>query len=112
MFFALDLFFISVALDFHPGHKIASRQMQLGGGGGMVSFCVKGEDESNAVSVAANCKIFKRATSLGGTESLIEHRRSIEPEWSTTPATLLRLSVGLEHTPDLIKDLENSLNSL
>ena len=82
-----------------------------GGGeeyGGMLSFQVRGGREA-AVRVAAAMKVFKRATSLGGTESLIEHRSSIEPPDSPTPDNLLRASVGLEHSDDLLDDLEQAL---
>ena len=82
-----------------------------GGGeeyGGMLSFQVRGGREA-AVRVAAAMKVFKRATSLGGTESLIEHRSSIEPPDSPTPDNLLRASVGLEHSEDLLDDLEQAL---
>jgi cystathionine gamma-synthase len=74
----------------------------------MLSFQVRGGREA-AVRVAAAMKVFKRATSLGGTESLIEHRSSIEPPDSPTPDNLLRASVGLEHSEDLLDDLEQAL---
>ena len=76
--------------------------------GGMVSFQVQGGKEA-AVKVASSMKIFKRATSLGGTESLVEHRRSVEDDASVTPENLLRLSVGLESEEDLLNDLESAL---
>jgi cystathionine gamma-synthase len=79
-----------------------------GGFGGMLSLRVKG-GESAAVAAAAQVKVWKRATSLGGVESLIEHRASVEGPDSPCPPDLLRLSVGVESTDDLIGDLENAL---
>ncbi|HEY9635621.1 MAG TPA: PLP-dependent transferase [Coleofasciculaceae cyanobacterium] len=93
-------------LKHHPGHEIAASQMQLFGG--MLSFQVKGGQEM-AFAVAAKVKIFTRATSLGGVESLIEHRASIEGKATKTPENLLRVSVGLEHPGDLIEDLAQAL---
>ena len=90
----------------HPGHDVAARQMD--GFGGMVSFQVAGGRE-DAMRVAANARLFTRATSLGGTESLIEHRASIEGPRSRTPQNLLRASIGLEHPDDLIEDLAQAL---
>lgn len=89
------------------GHAVAARQMQ-GGFGGMLSVCVQG-GEAAAVATAANVRLWKRATSLGGTESLIEHRASIEGVGTPAPPDLLRLSVGLEHVDDLVADLEQAL---
>jgi cystathionine gamma-synthase len=89
------------------GHAVARSQMQ-GGFGGMLSIRVRG-GEAAAISTAANVKLWKRATSLGGTESLIEHRASIEGAGTPAPVDLLRLSVGLEHVDDLIADLEAAL---
>ena len=91
----------------HPGHEIARRQMH-GGFGGMLSMRVKGGAEG-ALNVANQCKVITRATSLGGVESLIEHRYSIEGKKSPIPKDLLRLSVGLEAVKDLIADLEQAL---
>jgi cystathionine gamma-synthase len=91
----------------HPGHEVAARQM-TGGFGGMLSIRVAG-GEAAAVRTAANVKLWKRATSLGGVESLVEHRASIEGPGSPCPADLLRLSVGLEDPGDLIRDLEQAL---
>ena len=91
----------------HPGHAVAARQMH-GGFGGMLSLRVKG-GEAAAVATAANVKLWKRATSLGGVESLIEHRASVEGPGSPCPPDLLRLSVGLEASADLIGDLEQAL---
>ena len=93
-------------LKSHPGHSIAKQQMS--DFGAMVSFQVAG-DARKAFSVAAKTNIFQRATSLGGTESLIEHRASIEPETSQTPDNLLRLSIGLEYINELLQDLDQAL---
>jgi cystathionine gamma-synthase len=91
------------------GHAVAARQMQ-GGFGGMLSIRVRA-GEAAAIAAAAHVKLWKRATSLGGTESLIEHRASVEGAGTPAPADLLRLSVGLEHVDDLIADLEQALAS-
>jgi len=93
-------------LSTHPGHDIAARQMS--DFGGMVSVRVTGGSEG-AARVAASTRIFRQATSLGGVESLIEHRAPVEGPQSTTPEDLLRLSVGLEHIDDLIADLDQAL---
>src|SRR5947207_2343986 len=90
----------------HPGHEIAAEQMSMFGG--MLSFEVK-DGYDAALSVAAKTKIFIRATSLGGVESLIEHRASIEGPGTTSPEGLLRLSIGLENADDLIEDLDQAL---
>jgi cystathionine gamma-synthase len=90
----------------HPGHEIARRQMSMFGG--MLSFQFNGGGEA-ALSVAAKTKIFTRATSLGGVESLIEHRASIEGPGTTSPENLLRLSIGLENVDDLMEDLDQAL---
>lgn len=112
----------------HPGHDIMTRQSRVmqeaaGGGeggvgnrskvnyGGMVSFQVAGK-EKEAIRVVGGTEIFKRATSLGGTESLIEHRSSVEGKDTLTPTNLIRLSVGLECTDDLICDLNTALKSI
>jgi len=94
-------------LPSHPGHAVAVRQM-LGGFGGMLSIRVAG-GESAAIAAAARVMVWKRATSLGGVESLIEHRASIEGPGSPAPGDLLRLSVGIEDAADLIGDLEQAL---
>ncbi|MBI1774547.1 MAG: PLP-dependent transferase [Proteobacteria bacterium] len=94
-------------LESHPGHAVAKRQM-VGGFGGMLSIRVKG-GEAGAVKVAARLHVFKRATSLGGVESLVEHRASIEGAGSPCPPDLLRLSVGIEDTGDLVADLDQAL---
>jgi len=89
------------------GHDLARQQMREGFGG-MLSIRVAG-DEAAAVAVAANTRLWKRATSLGGVESLIEHRASIEGPGTPVPTDLLRLSVGIENADDLIRDLERAL---
>ncbi|HJZ43570.1 MAG TPA: PLP-dependent transferase [Hyphomicrobiaceae bacterium] len=94
-------------LETHPGHAIAARQMQ-GGFGGMLSVRVKG-GEAAAIAAAAKVEVWKRATSLGGVESLLEHRASIEGADSPCPPDLLRLSVGLESVDDLVADLERAI---
>jgi len=91
----------------HPGHELARRQMS-GGFGAMISFLVRG-DAQRALGVAARTRLFRRATSLGGVESLIEHRASIEGPGSIAPPNLLRLSIGIEDSSDLIADLEAAL---
>jgi len=91
----------------HPGHGIAARQMH-GGFGGMLSLRIKGGADA-ALRVAGRCKVLIRATSLGGVESLIEHRYSIEGPDSPIPADLLRISVGIEDVGDLVADLEQAL---
>jgi len=93
-------------LQSHPAHKIAAKQMSMFGG--MLSFEVKDGTDA-AMSVTAKTKIFTRATSLGGVESLIEHRASIEGPGTTSPEGLLRLSIGLENADDLIEDLDQAL---
>jgi cystathionine gamma-synthase len=92
----------------HAGHELAARQMR-GGFGAVVSFEVRG-GAAAAMQVAARAKIFTRATSLGGVESLIEHRASMEGPHSRTPQNLLRLSIGLENVADLIADLDQALD--
>lgn len=92
----------------HPHHDVAVRQMSLFGG--VLSFLVKGP-ASAAMRVAGTTEIFKRATSLGGTHSLIEHRASVEGPQTKTPQNLLRLSIGLENPLDLIEDLERALST-
>ena len=91
-----------------PGHDVALRQM-AGGFGGMLSIRVKG-GEAAAIGVAARVELWKRATSLGGVESLVEHRASVEGAGSPAPPDLLRLSVGIEDPDDLIADLEQALS--
>ena len=96
-------------LPSHPGHAIAARQMN-GGFGGMLSLRVAGGVD-HARAVLAAVKVFKRATSLGGVESLIEHRSSMEGPSSPVPDDLLRLSIGIEAPADLIADLEVALDA-
>ena len=91
----------------HPGHKLATRQMSQFGG--MVSFQVKG-GRKKAFEVVAKTEVFTRASSLGGTESLIEHRASQETGGTRTPDNLIRLSVGLENGDDLVEDLAEALD--
>jgi cystathionine gamma-synthase len=91
----------------HPGHAVAARQMS-GGFGGMLGLRVRGGAEG-AIGATARVAIWKRATSLGGVESLIEHRASVEGPDSPAPPDLLRLSVGIEDPEDLIADLEAAI---
>jgi cystathionine gamma-synthase len=93
-----------------PGMRPPPGRMH-GGFGGMLSVRVKG-GEAAAIAAAANVKIWKRATSLGGVESLLEHRASVEGPGSPCPPDLLRLSVGLESPDDLIGDLEQAMATL
>jgi cystathionine gamma-synthase len=92
----------------HAEHALAVRQMRIFGA--IVSFCVRG-GAREALAVAARLELFTRATSLGGIESLVEHRASIEGPTTRTPQNLLRLSIGLEHIEDLVADLENALTA-
>jgi cystathionine gamma-synthase len=93
-------------LPTHPGHEIAARQMLSYGG--MLSIQLAG-GMAEAMAMTARLRLFTRATSLGGVESLIEHRASVEGPTSKTPQNLLRVSVGLEHPDDLIADLAQAL---
>jgi len=93
----------------HPGHQTMAAQCQGRGFGGMLSFQLQGGRQA-AISTAARMRLIRRATSLGGTETLVEHRRSIEPADSPTPENLLRLSVGLEDLEDILQDLEQALS--
>ena len=97
-------------LESHPGHQVACRQM-TDGFGGMLSILVRG-GAAEARRVALACRVFLPATSFGGVESLIEHRHSIEPPGSRVPESLLRISVGIEDTADLIGDLEQALATI
>lgn len=97
-------------LSGHPQHTLAKAQMQ-GGFGSLMSVQVKG-DRDTALKVAGALDLFQRATSLGGTESLVEHRFTIEGEGSGIPENLLRLSIGIEHADDLIADLDQALAGL
>jgi cystathionine gamma-synthase len=94
-------------LPSHPGYEVSKRQM-TGGFGGMMSVRVRGGKEG-ALGVMRRLKLFASATSLGGTESLVEHRRSTEGAESPVPDDLIRLSVGVEHAEDLIADWEAAL---
>jgi cystathionine gamma-synthase len=93
-------------LESAPARDLAKRQMRMGGG--MLSFEMKGGRDA-AIRVASRVRLFVNATSLGGVESLIEHRASIEGPYSASPDNLLRVSVGLEHPDDLAADLEAAL---
>ena len=93
-------------LPSHPGYEIAARQMSQFGG--MLSLQASGGRDA-AMTLAARLRIVTRATSLGGTESLVEHRASVEGPGSRAPENLLRLSVGLEHVDDLIEDFDQAL---
>ncbi len=96
------------------GHAVAAQQMR-GGFGGMMSVRVRGnaaigvDGEQAAIAVAAHTQLWKRATSLGGVESLVEHRASVEGDGTPAPPDLLRLSVGIESKEDLLADLEQAL---
>ena len=92
-----------------PGYAIASRQMAAAGG--MLSVVVKGS-RAEAFDLAARLRLFTRATSLGGPESLIEHRASVEGPATRAPEGLLRLSIGLEHPDDLVADLAQALDAI
>jgi cystathionine gamma-synthase len=96
-------------LPHHPGHDLARRQMK-GGFGGMLSIRVRGGAEV-AIAAAARVRLWKRATSLGGVESLIEHRASIEGAGSPCPPDLLRLSAGVEDVEDLWRDIDEALSA-
>jgi len=97
-------------LETHPGHAIAKAQM-TGGYGGLLSIRLKGGFEA-ARTLAAGTQVFLQATSIGGVESLIEHRKPIEGETSPTPDDLVRLSCGIEAADDLIDDLRQALDRL
>ena len=96
-------------LPSHPDHALARAQMP-GGFGAVLSVCVRG-GEAQAMSVCGRARLFTRATSLGGIESLIEHRASIEGPGTKVPTNLLRLSIGIEDAQDLIEDLRQALGS-
>jgi cystathionine gamma-synthase len=95
-------------LPSNPNYAIAIKQMP-NGQSGMIAIQIKG-DEANARKVANQLQLFQQATSLGGVESLVEHRKSIEGPGSTTPGNLLRLSIGLEHVEDLWEDLNQAIS--
>ena len=94
-------------LPSNPNYALAIKQMP-NGQSGMISIQIKG-DEAHARKVANQLQLFQQATSLGGVESLVEHRKSIEGPGSTTPGNLLRLSIGLEHVEDLWEDLNQAI---
>ena len=97
-------------LESHPQHSLAKAQMNQGFSG-MIALQVKtGETETR--DMAGKLQLFQQATSLGGVESLVEHRKSIEGPQSTTPGNLLRFSIGLEHVDDLWADLEPALQTI
>lgn len=96
-------------LTSHPGHEQAKKQMSLFGG--MLSFLVKGGAEE-AIRVVNSLKVFSQATSLGGVESLAEHRASQEGPGTKTPQNLIRISVGLENIDDLLDDLRQALSPI
>lgn len=97
----------------HPGHDIAARQMQ-GGFGPVLSFRLRpdahGDGEQRALRLAGRVRLIQRATSIGGVETLIEHRASVEGAYPVAPPDLLRLSVGIEHVADLIADLDQAFD--
>jgi cystathionine gamma-synthase len=95
-------------LPSHPGHDIAARQMN--DFGGMMSIQVRGGEQA-ALDLTNRLQLFTRATSLGGPESLIEHRASVEGPTTISPRNLLRMSIGLEHADDLIEDLDQALGT-
>ncbi len=94
-------------LTSHPNHDIAKQQM-TNGFGSIISVLVQG-GRREALSVAGQLKIFKHATSLGGVESLVEHRRTAEGKHPLSPENLLRISIGIENVDDLIEDFKNAL---
>jgi len=95
-------------LPSHAGHEIARRQTD-NQFGGMLSVIVKG-DEQIAIDVCRHCELFYPATSLGGVESLIEHRKTVSGDGFPVHPQLLRLSIGIEDADDLIYDLEQALS--
>ena len=97
-------------LETHPNHDVAARQMQ-GGFGGMLSFRVKGGEDA-AKLIASEVQVFRQAISFGSTESVIEHRAGMEKPDSPTPRDMLRVSVGLENTDDLIADLRQAIDAV
>lgn len=105
-------------LSSHPQHELATKTMREGLYGGMLAVRVKAKSKStpsdlvqeHAMDVVRHCKVLRPATSLGGTESYIEHRRSIEGDYPVSPPDLLRVSVGLEDVEDLKRDLDSALS--
>tara|TARA_R100000388_G_C7106136_1_gene94402 strand:- start:96 stop:470 length:375 start_codon:yes stop_codon:yes gene_type:complete len=96
-------------LKSHPGHEVAAGQMS--GFGGIVSFQIKG-DAQRADQFISHLQLFANATSLGGVESLIERRAAVEGPETKTPPNLIRISVGLEHTDDLLEDLDHAFSKV
>lgn len=94
-------------IESHPNHNVAAKQMN-GSFGGMLSVLVKG-GEAEALKFTSKLQLFKHATSLGGVESLVEHRLSVEGDNAKSPPNLIRISVGIEHVDDLIDDLKVAL---
>ena len=94
-------------LSEHSGHTVAKKQMK-NGYGAMLSVLVKGDKEV-AIGISNKLNLFATATSLGGVESLVEHRESVEGPNTKTPENLLRISVGLENIHDLIEDWKQAL---
>jgi cystathionine gamma-synthase len=94
-------------LKSHAGHAIAARQMS--GFGGMLSVQA-GRTREESLAIAGRLELFTQATSLGGTESLVEHRASVEGPETRAPENLLRVSVGLEHVDDLVADFARALD--
>ncbi len=97
-------------LDSHPGHSVAKRQM-TDGFGGMMSLLVKGGFD-DAKRFCTHLNVVVPATSLGGVESLAEHRKTVEGPTSPVPDNLVRLSIGIEHVDDLIADIDQALTQL
>lgn len=97
-------------LESHPGHEVARKQMK-NGFGAMISVLIK-KGEQAAKDVVHRLELFTPASSLGGVESLVEHRRSVEGDRSTAPTNLVRISVGIEDSEDLINDWKQALESL
>jgi len=93
----------------HAGHAVAAKQMR--DFGGMLSMQLRGGRDA-ALAMAGALRLFTNATSLGGCESLVEHRASVEGDNPTSPQDLLRISVGLEHPDDLVADLEQALRAI
>ncbi len=97
-------------LKSHPGHEVAKKQMK-NGFGAMISVLIK-KGEQAAKDIVHRLELFTPASSLGGVESLVEHRRSVEGDRSTAPAKLVRISVGIENAEDLIDDWKRALDAL
>jgi len=97
-------------LESHPGHEVAKQQMK-NGFGAMISILIK-KGEQAAKDIVHRLELFTPASSLGGVESLVEHRRSVEGDRSTAPPNLVRISVGIEDSEDLINDWKHALDSL